>query len=88
MTVDPNPNPRPWLPYVAPMATFLVLTSLEDWLPKGPTAPHPTYYPLFYAFKIAVVAVVCWLGRSTWRDLRPWPELEVAGPGGRRSGCW
>jgi uncharacterized protein len=66
----PPSNPRPWLPYVAPMATFLLLTSAEDWLPEG---PHPTYYPLFYAFKIAIVAFVCWLGRSTWADLRPWP---------------
>ena len=66
-------NPRPWLPYVAPMATFLVLTSGEDWLPKTAAGPHPTYYPIFYAFKIAVVAIVCWLCRSTWADLRPWP---------------
>ncbi len=74
-----NPPPataRPWLPYVAPMATFLVLTSAEDWLPKQSGGPHPTFYPLFYAFKIAAVAFACWLGRSTWRDLAPRP-----GPG-------
>jgi CAAX prenyl protease-like protein len=71
-----DPNPRPWLPYVAPMATFLILTSVEDWLPKGSEGPHPTYYPLFYAFKIAVVAFVCWLGRATWADLRPWPGAK------------
>lgn len=74
-----EPNPRPWLPYVAPMATFLVLTSLEDWLPKGSDGPHPTYYPIFYACKIAIVAVVCWLGRSTWADLRPWPDWKSLG---------
>jgi CAAX prenyl protease-like protein len=68
-----NPPARPWLPYVAPMLTFLVLTSVEDWLPKLADGPHPTYYPIFYAFKLAVVAAVCWLGRSTWADLRPWP---------------
>ena len=72
MTASP-PASRPWLPYVAPMATFLVLTSAEDWLPKGSAGPHPTYYPLFYAFKIAVVAFTCWLGRSAWRDLSPRP---------------
>ncbi len=55
------------------MVTFLVLTSLEDWLPKGSDGPHPTYYPLFYAVKIGVVAFVCWLGRASWADLRPWP---------------
>ena len=68
-----EPNPRAWVPYVAPMAAFLLLTSAEDWLPKGSAGPHPTYYPVFYAFKIAVVAAVCWLGRSTWVDLRPRP---------------
>src|SRR5436305_8770579 len=72
MNDSPEPS-RPWLPYVLPMATFLVLTSLEDWLPKGSPGPHPTYYPLFYAFKIAVVAFTCWLGRSAWRDLSPRP---------------
>ena len=72
---------RPWLPYVAPMATFLVLTSLEDWLPKGAEGPHPTYYPMFYAFKILAVAFACWLGRSTWSDLSPrpgWKSLALA----------
>ncbi len=66
---------RPWLPYVAPMAAFLLLTSVEDWLPKGTEGPHPTYYPLFYAFKITVVAIICWLGRSSWRDFKPWPGV-------------
>jgi CAAX prenyl protease-like protein len=56
------------------MATFLGLTAVEDWLPKLEGGPHPTYYPLFYAFKVAVVTVVAVLCRSTWRDLRPWPK--------------
>jgi CAAX prenyl protease-like protein len=71
----PSPPSRPWLPYVAPMAAFLVLTSVEDWLPKDKAVPHPTYYPWFYAFKIAVVAFTCWLSRSSWRDLSPRPGL-------------
>jgi CAAX prenyl protease-like protein len=61
------------------MATFLVLTYLEDWLPKGAEGPHPTYYPLYYAFKIAAVAVTCWLGRSAWGDLRPLPAWKALG---------
>src|SRR3954447_8537376 len=69
----------PWLPYVAPMATFLLLTSAEDWLPKAGEKPHPTYYPIYYAFKIAVVAFVCWLGRSSWRDLAPRPGAKAIG---------
>ena len=76
---SPDPDPRPWLPYVAPMATFLLLTSLEDWLPKSEGGPHPTYYPIYYACKIAVVAVTCWLGRKSWGDLRPWPGPKSLG---------
>jgi CAAX prenyl protease-like protein len=63
------------------MVTFLLLTSAEDWLPKGAEGAHSSYYPLYYAFKIAVVAVVCWLGRSTWVDLAPrpgWKSLAMA----------
>jgi CAAX prenyl protease-like protein len=60
------------------MATFLVLTSFEDWLPKLEQSPHPTYYPIYYAFKIAIVAFVCWLGRSTWPDLAPSPKAGAS----------
>jgi uncharacterized protein len=72
----PPENPRPWLPYVAPMAVFLVLTTLEGWLPEpGKDSPR-TFYPPFYAFKIAVVALTCWIYRATWRDLCPWPGVK------------
>ena len=71
------PGARPWLPYVAPMATFLVLTSLEGYLPGGTRGPAATYYPIFYAFKIAAVVAALAACRSTFRDLRPGP-----GPGG------
>jgi len=64
---------RPWLPYVAPMATFLVLTAGEDYLPRLGQAMHPTYYPIYYAIKIAIVASVLWACRSTFRDLAPQP---------------
>jgi len=72
-----RPPSPPWLPYVAPMATFLVLTSAEGWLPQGSRGPHPGYYPAFYAIKIAVVSAMLWACRSTFRDLAPRP-----GPGG------
>src|SRR3954464_1072312 len=62
-------SPREMLPYVAPMFTFLVLTSLEGYL------PNPAWYPMAYATKVAVVALVTWLCRETWRDLRPLPSI-------------
>ncbi len=70
---EPAPADRPWLPYVAPMATFLVLTAGEDYLPKAGQGAHPTWYPIDYAAKIAIVAAVLWACRSTFRDLAPRP---------------
>jgi CAAX prenyl protease-like protein len=61
-------SPREMLPYVAPMFTFLVLTSLESYL------SDPAWYPLAYATKVALVALVTWLCREAWRDLRPMPS--------------
>lgn len=80
--VAPAPSPAPrasWLPYVAPMATFLVATSLEDYLPKAEGGPDPTWYPIAYAIKVAVVTAVVVACRSTWRDLRPWPSAGSVG---------
>jgi len=59
--------PREMLPYVAPMLAFLVLTSLEGYL------PGQGWYPPAYAAKVLVVAIVAWCCRSTWSDLRPVP---------------
>jgi uncharacterized protein len=82
-TVEPSPTieaaPTPglaWLPYVAPMATFLVLTTLEGYLPKaeGGKIPSPTWYPIAYACKAVIVTLVVIACRSTWRDLRPKPR--------------
>jgi hypothetical protein len=61
-------NSQAWLPYVAPMATFLVLTSLEDQLPS---------YPLAYAIKAVVVTAVMIYFRSTWNDFRPFPSIKT-----------
>src|SRR5262245_2467978 len=67
------PSAHPWLPYVTPLVTFLVLTQAEGSLPQAGGGPHPTWYPVAYAVKIAVVAAVAVAGRSAWRDLRPVP---------------
>lgn len=67
---SPQPSaPRwPWLPYVAPMFAFLLLTAAEDAAAKA--AHHPLGYPIAYAVKIGLVAVIAVLCRSAWRDLR------------------
>jgi hypothetical protein len=71
-----DPPARAWIPYVAPMAVFLGLTMIEGYLPKGGEGgPHPTWYPAFYAAKIAAVAVAMVWGRSAWRDLKARPGV-------------
>jgi CAAX prenyl protease-like protein len=76
---DRSASPLPWLPYVAPMATFLVLTSAEGWLPRVEGGPSPTWYATAYAVKVAVVAAVAWACRATWRDLVPRPGTKALG---------
>jgi CAAX prenyl protease-like protein len=56
------------------MVVFLLLTSLEDWLPKGAEGPQPGAYAWFYTLKIAAVIVSMVIGRSALADLRPWPR--------------
>jgi hypothetical protein len=62
-----------WLPYVAPMAVFLGLTSLEGYLPAAEGAAS-TWYPLAYAAKMVIVTAVVVVCRSIWSDLRPRPS--------------
>ena len=76
---DPLSPRMAWLPYVAPMATFLLLTSLEGYLPKGSGDSPSAWYPLAYAAKAAIVAAVMFACRSTWRDLRPRPSARAVG---------
>src|SRR5215218_11069877 len=66
---------HPALPYVLPMAGFLALTAIEGYLPQLDDAPHPTWYPLVYALKVAAVTALAWACRSAWRDLAPRPGL-------------
>ena len=75
----PPPERFNWLPYVAPLGAYLGLTALEGYLPQSGDRPDPTWYPIGYAIKVGIVAVVAWLCRSAWRDLRPWPgTLTIA----------
>ncbi len=66
-----------WLPYVMPMAVFLILTALEGQIPSKDGQIDAFWYPIGYAVKVAVVSVVMWLCRSTWKDLRPWPGVPA-----------
>ena len=62
------------LPYVVPMVGFLAFTSLEGYLPTRGGGVDPFWYPVVYAIKVAIVAAVAWMCRSTWRDLSPRPS--------------
>ncbi len=75
------PPSRPWLPYVAPMAAFLLLTAAEGFLPTRASdgAAEPSWYALAYAAKVAVVSVVAWVCRSAWQDLTPRPSQVAMG---------
>jgi CAAX prenyl protease-like protein len=64
-------TPRELMPYIAPMLTFLLVTSLEG-------SFGSTWYPVAYAVKVLIVSVVAWLCRSTWLDLRPAPRPAAA----------
>ncbi|GIW88716.1 MAG: CAAX prenyl protease-related protein [Isosphaeraceae bacterium] len=66
-----------WLPYVAPMGVFGVLTALEGQIAPTTTESGRQLYPWIYAAKIGVVGVVAWMCRGTWRDLA-WPEKPAA----------
>jgi CAAX prenyl protease-like protein len=74
-TVDPT---RAIFPYVIPMFGYLLLTTLEGYLPTGADGrPSPIWYPLAYAAKVVLVAGMMWACRSTWRDLSPRPSLRA-----------
>lgn len=62
---------KPWLPYVAPMVIFLVLTDIEGRVPI-------TFYPWLYSAKVGAVSVALWFCRSVWSDVRI--EKRVVAP--------
>jgi CAAX prenyl protease-like protein len=82
MTEQPEPTatapgraeatPGELMPYIAPMLAFLLLTQLEG-------SFGPAWYPAAYAVKVLVGCLVVMACRSTWRDLRPLPDLLGAG---------
>ena len=61
MTIKSLP---PWLPYAAPFALFLLLTTLEAQLPRE-------LYPLAYTVKIALVTLLLIVLRRAYPEARP-----------------
>ena len=68
-------SPPVW-PYILPLGGFLALTALEGQIPTvAGGAPSPVWYPIFYTFKLVVVAVLLWVCRRILGDLAPRPTL-------------
>ena len=63
------------IPYVVPMFVYVGLTSLEAYLPQVAGQVSSTWYPIAYAAKLIVVALLIWRYRATLRDYRPFPGL-------------
>src|SRR3954471_12647336 len=70
---EPSTSPPSAAPYVAPMAAFLALTAAEGYLPTRGGAIDSLWYPVVYAIKVVIVAVVAWMCRAAWSDLSPRP---------------
>src|ERR1017187_7407929 len=62
-------------PYVVPMFAYVGLSALEGYLPHVVGKPSPTWYPLAYAAKLLIVALLAWHYRATWNDFRPAPTF-------------
>jgi CAAX prenyl protease-like protein len=66
-------------PYVVPIFAYVGLSGLENYVPRAGGGPSPVWYPLAYAAKLAVVSLLAWWYRSTWRDFRPAPSFRAIG---------
>ncbi len=66
----------PWVPYAAPFALFLLLTTLESQLPQEA-------YPLAYTIKIVLVTLLLIVLRGAWPEARPggggWAAAAILG---------
>jgi CAAX prenyl protease-like protein len=63
------------------MMAYVVLGSLESYLPTENGHPSTLWYPLAYAARVVIVGLIAWRYRFTWRDFRPWPGAGVMGLG-------
>ena len=52
-----------WLPYVAPMAVFMLITAVEG--------QFKSQYPLVYIIKVMAVSLCVWYSREPFREIKP-----------------
>lgn len=60
---------QPWFPYVVPMATFMLFTTLEGFWPNA------EIYPWLYGAKVGIVSLMLAYFAQPWREIRP--QLNV-----------
>jgi uncharacterized protein len=76
---ESRPTAAGWsdiVPYVVPMFAYVLLGGLESYLPSVDGHPSPFWYPLGYAARVVLVALLAWYFRATWIDFRPWPGTK------------
>jgi uncharacterized protein len=62
--------------YMAPIFAYVAIGGFDSYLPSLHGHPSPLWYPLAYATKALIVAMLAWRYRATWTDFRPWPTTS------------
>jgi uncharacterized protein len=65
----------PIFPYLIPLCAYVMLGSLEGFLPQIDNQPSPLWYFAAYTAKLIAVGCLAWWYRSTWKDLQPFPTV-------------
>ena len=60
------------------MFAYVALGGSSLTFPPSTANRAPFWYPLAYAARVVIVAVLAWHYRATWVDFRPWPETGNA----------
>jgi CAAX prenyl protease-like protein len=61
------------------MCAYVALGALESYVAVHDGQPSPLWYPLAYAARAVIVAILAWRYRATWIDLRPAPGKGAVG---------
>lgn len=69
-TEDKHTSYPSWLAYTAPIAVFIVLTSIEGYVPQDG-------YVWFYLIKAIAVTATLGVFRAPWKDIRPTARVLV-----------